>query len=56
MTFPELLEAYDKQFDSGPPIWGMTDDEAIAAMELALETGEAITETTDKNTPDGAQT
>ncbi len=39
---PEAIAAYREEFDEGPPIWGLEDDEAIEKIERALKSGEPI--------------
>lgn len=54
MELQEAIIAYRKKFDEGPPIWGMSDNEAIEIIINAIESGVAIEEGVEKNAPDDA--
>ena len=54
MTIQEARMAYDKRFGSGPPTLGLSDDEAIRAIEEALLTGQPMTRPDMDNLPPGA--
>ena len=54
MDLIEAISLYREKFDEGPGIWGMDEDEAIAAMVEAVETGKPMEGLSDENLPDGA--
>ena len=56
MNYQDAISAYFEKFDEGPPIRDMDENEAIAAIEVALETGKPITEGKDQDIPEGART
>jgi len=37
--FNFLVREYREKFDVGPPVWGLSDEEAINQMKKALKTG-----------------
>ena len=42
MTYQEAIQAYVEKFDEGPPIREMEEQEAIRAIEAALESGKPM--------------
>ena len=42
MTLQEAIEAYIEQFDEGPPIFGLSDEEAVRRIQQSLESGEKM--------------
>ncbi len=53
-NYTNLLIQYNEIFNQGAPIFGMSEEEALARMREAIKTKQPITETADKNIPDGA--
>ena len=54
MTLMEAIRAYTEKFDAGPPVFGLDEEAAIAAIRQALDTGEPIEQGADENIPDDA--
>ncbi|MDH5571665.1 MAG: hypothetical protein OEY89_07865 [Gammaproteobacteria bacterium] len=50
----EVIALYIQAFDEGPPIFGMAEEDAIAAMVKAIETGEEIKHGAEMNIPKDA--
>lgn len=50
----DAITAYIEQFDEGPPIFDMEEDEAILSINEALESGKPLEEGLEKDIPDGA--
>ncbi|MDH5571703.1 MAG: hypothetical protein OEY89_08060 [Gammaproteobacteria bacterium] len=54
MDLSEAIALYIQAFDEGPPIFEMVEEDAIAAMVKAIETGEAIKQGAEMNIPKDA--
>ena len=44
MTFDELVGIYIDKFSSSPPIFGFSEEEAMAELTVAISSGVAITD------------
>ena len=54
MDFMEAIKLYRETFNEGAPIYGMEEEEAIARIKQAVETGNKIIEGAEANVPKGA--
>ena len=54
MTLEEAIRSYTDKFDEGPPIYGMEPEDAIAAIEEALERGEPMDRGAEDDIPEDA--
>ncbi len=50
----DLIEAHQRRFGEGSPIFGIPEEEAIASMEATLRTGKPIVHGAEKGIPPGA--
>lgn len=51
MDYMEAIKLYRETFNEGTPIYGMEEDEAIARIKEAVETGKKIIEGAEANIP-----
>ena len=42
MKIDDAIQAYIDQFDEGPPILGLSDDDAVRAIQKALDEGQLM--------------
>ena len=54
MTLKEAIMAYQEKFGEGPPIFGMSENEALDEIQRALESGTLITTGAEKDIDDDA--
>ena len=54
MDFMEAIKLYREAFNEGAPIYGMDEEEAIARIIEAVETGNKITVGAEENIPKDA--
>lgn len=51
MDYMETIKLYRVTFNEGAPVYGMEEDEAIAQIKQAVETGKKITVGAEANIP-----
>ena len=49
----ETINLYIETFNEGPPVYGMEEEEAIARIKEAVETGKKIVDGAEANAPKG---
>ena len=54
MDYMEAIKLYKETFNEGAPIYGMEEDESIARIKEAVETGKKIIDGAEANIPKGA--